>query len=196
MEKKDLRKQTQQFLKQLDAATYEGWSQQIHQRFLESEAVQRAAIIGLTVSAFPEVETRTLIQTLWSMGKKVAVPRCKPETHEMDFYIFSDFEELETVYMALLEPVPSRTQYVTPRDIDLLVVPGVVFDKAGYRIGYGGGYYDRYLPQYKGETVAFCFAAQMVAKVPKDTYDYPIDSILTELEWIHCKQVRKEETHG
>lgn len=196
MEKKEWRKQTQQLLKQLDSSTYEAWSQQIHQRFLESPALQRADVIGLTVSAFPEVKTRTLIQTLWAMGKKVAVPRCKPKTHEMDFYIFSDFDELETVYMALLEPIPARTQYVTPQDIDLLVVPGVVFDATGYRIGYGGGYYDRYLPQYEGETVAFCFAAQMVAKVPKDTYDYPIDSILTELEWIHCKQVRKEETHG
>lgn len=196
MEKKDLRKQTQQFLKQLDAATYNAWSKQIQQRFLESEALQRADVIGLTVSAFPEVETRTLIQTLWTMGKKVAVPRCKPKTHEMDFYIFDDFDELETVYMALLEPIPARTQYVTPQDIDLLIVPGVVFDATGYRIGYGGGYYDRYLPQYEGETVAFCFKGQMVAKVPKDTYDYPIDCILTELEAIHCKQVREEERHG
>lgn len=196
MEKKVLRKQTQQLLKQVDEATYNKHSHAIHERFLAMQALQQSRVVGLTISAFPEVETRALIEQLWALGKKVAIPRCKPATHEMDFYIFSDYNELETVYMELLEPIPAQTVYVTPQGIDLLVVPGVVFDKTGYRIGYGGGYYDRYLPHYSGQTIAFCFEEQMVAKVPKDTYDYPIDCILTELEAINCQQIRKEEQHG
>jgi len=196
MEKKVLRKQTQQLLKQLDEATYIKRSRTIHERFLATQALQHAHVVGLTISAFPEVETRALIEQLWALGKKVAIPRCKPSTHEMDFYIFSDYSELEIVYMELLEPIPEKTIYVSPQGIDLLIVPGVVFDKTGYRIGYGGGYYDRYLPYYGGQTMAFCFKEQMVAKVPKDTYDYPIDCILTELEAINCQQIRKEEQHG
>ncbi|WP_010287900.1 5-formyltetrahydrofolate cyclo-ligase [Kurthia massiliensis] len=196
MEKKALRKQMQQQLQQLPIHTYETWSANIQTRLLTLSSIEQANVIGLTISAFPEVETRRLIEQLWQLGKQVAVPRCKPKTHEMDFYIFTSFEQLETVYMSLLEPVPSQTVRVDAFEIDVMIVPGIIFDQSGYRIGYGGGYYDRYLPTFKGETIALCFSMQMVAKVPKDSYDYPIDRIVTEKSIISCAHIRKEEQHG
>lgn len=196
MEKKALRKSIQQQLKALPIHIYDADSIRIHDRLIALPEFQRAQIIGVTISAFPEVETRQLIERMWQLGKQVAVPRCKPKTHEMDFYIFTSFEQLEKVYMELLEPVPVLTIAVAPSDIDLMIVPGIVFDELGYRIGYGGGYYDRYLPTFKGATVALCFSSQIVAKVPKDSYDYPIDRIVTEEAIIHCADIRKEEQHG
>lgn len=196
MEKKALRKDIQQQLTQLSNDTYNSNSTRIQENLMTLPQFQQATVIGITISAFPEVETRKLIEYMWQLGKRVAVPRCKPKTHEMDFYIFTSFDELETVYMALLEPIPTRTTAVCADDIDLMIVPGIVFDRQGYRIGYGGGYYDRYLPTFHGATVALCFSSQIVAKVPKDSYDYPIDRIVTEEEIIHCANIRKEEQHG
>lgn len=196
MEKTALRKQMQQQLQKLPIHIYETWSVDIHTRLLTLSSIQKVSVIGLTISAFPEVETRQLIERLWQLGKQVAIPRCKPKTHEMDFYIFTSFEQLETVYMSLLEPIPSQTVHIDADEIDMMIVPGIIFDQKGYRIGYGGGYYDRYLPAFNGETIALCFSMQIVAKVPKDSYDYPIDRIVTEKSIISCAHIRKEEQHG
>ena len=196
MEKKALRKQMQQQLAALPSDTYYSDSTRIHEQLMTLQRFQQATVVGITISAFPEVETRKLIEQMWQLGKRVAVPRCKPKTREMDFYIINSFDELETVYMTLLEPIPARTTAVLADDIDIMIVPGIVFDRQGYRIGYGGGYYDRYLPTFHGATVALCFSSQIVAKVPKDSYDYPIDRIVTEEEIILCANIRKEEQHG
>lgn len=196
MEKKELRLAMQEQLKQFTYKQYEIFSNEIQQQFLASSFVKDAHVIALTISMFPEVETRTLIERLWALGKSVAVPKCRPSTKEMDFYIIHSFEQLETVYMNLLEPIQEQTTYVDPKAIDLLVVPGIVYDRTGYRIGYGGGYYDRYLTLCGAKTISFCFEQQIVAKVPKNSYDYPIDGLLTERRFIPCKQIRKEENYG
>ncbi|WP_010303249.1 5-formyltetrahydrofolate cyclo-ligase [Kurthia senegalensis] len=196
MEKKALRTAVQEQLKQLTYKQYDVFSNEIQQQFLSSSFVREANVIGMTISMFPEVETRSLIEQLWALGKSVAVPKCRPATSEMDFYIIHSFEQLETVYMNLLEPIPQEATYVEPTAIDLVVVPGIVYDQTGYRIGYGGGYYDRFLPLCHAKTISFCFEQQIVAKVPKNSYDYPIDGLLTERRFIPCKQIRKEENYG
>ena len=109
-----------------------------------------AANIGVTISRFPEVDTQPIIEAAWKWENKIAVPKCIRETKEMDFRLLTSFDELETVYMDLLEPIVEQTESMGKEEIDLQIVPGVVFSNEGYRIGFGGGYYDRYLKDYKG----------------------------------------------
>ena len=83
----------------------------------------------------------------------------------MDFRILDCFDQLESVYFGLLEPIESKTKKVEPKEIDLMIVPGLGFDKDGFRLGVGGGYYDRFLQNYNGNTLSLAFQEQMVTMI-------------------------------
>ncbi|MGE7919425.1 5-formyltetrahydrofolate cyclo-ligase [Viridibacillus sp. NPDC093762] len=192
MDKKTLRRDMRTQLAQMSKAQYDAYSFQIHEKLLRESTIKKANIIGLTISAFPEVNTIPLIEKLWSQGKRVAVPKCEPKTRAMIFYEITSFDQLETVYMQLKEPIPALTKEVPNEEINCLIVPGVVFDQFGYRVGFGGGYYDRYLASYNGERITLAFGVQLIHKVPTDQYDLPVHKIITETSVINCLEYRKE----
>ena len=113
--------------------------------------------IGITISRFPKWIHGRLSKRLGQAGKRIAVPKCIHATREMDFRLITSYDNLETVYMDLLEPIVDETISVEKDEIDLQIVPGVVFSDEGYRIGFGGGYYDRYLTDYKGIRLSLAF---------------------------------------
>lgn len=180
-------------LASLDKELYVTYSKEIESRFIIEENVQNASVIGITISAFPEVMTEGIIHRLWDMGKTVVVPKCAPRERSMTFYTLDNYNQLETVYMQLLEPNPLLTSAVTSNEIDLLVMPGIVYDINGFRIGYGGGYYDRFLVNYKGKTTSLAFDFQVVKEVEREVFDLPVDSIITNKRIILCKQNREKE---
>lgn len=186
MHKKELRKIIMSELKKLDEETYKEKSELIHKMLLQEPAVIHAKVIGITLSAFPEVETWNLIQTFWSLGKKVVVPKCEPKSRKMTFYEITSFQQLEIVYMQLSEPVPHLTTKISKQDIDCLIVPGLAFDRQGFRLGFGGGYYDRFLSDFDKKTISLAFYMQIVENIPTDDYDEPIEKIITEKEIINC----------
>lgn len=185
--KTTLRKEVLQKLTAMTAMQHEQQSKQIHTQVLGLSTIKYAKIIAITMAAGTEVQTRVLIEAFWRMGKQVAVPKCNPQTRQMQFYLITSFTQLETVYMQLQEPIPQKTVAVAREDIDVMIVPGVVFDKKGYRIGFGGGYYDRYLSDYTGATVALAFDVQIYPEVPSAVHDVPIDAIITATTIITCK---------
>lgn len=158
---------------------------------LEDPVFLKADTIGITLSAFPEVDTFGLLEACWAAGKKVAVPKCDPATRGMDFRVIEHVKQLEVVYMKLQEPIVSETAYIKPDAIDLLIVPGVVFSKQGYRIGFGGGYYDRFLANYRGITRSLAFECQIAASVPVEAHDLPVQGIYTESGFINTEVVGK-----
>ncbi|RNF41052.1 5-formyltetrahydrofolate cyclo-ligase [Planococcus salinus] len=190
MDKPLLRKTVLNTMKQLDKQAHQTKSQAIHRRLLQDHAFVDASTVALTISAFPEVDTLGLITECWNAGKQVAVPKCIPGSRGMDFYVLETFEQLEVVYMQLKEPKVEETMYVGPEHIDLMIVPGVVFSPAGYRIGFGGGYYDRYLAKYKGPTRSLAFDLQLAERIPVEDHDIPVDGIHTESRFIDTKKVR------
>lgn len=178
---------------QLKAITQEEHSERsnhIKERLMNIDEFKKATVIGITISRDPEVNTWPIIEAAWTLGKRVAVPKCDPENKSMDFRVITSFEQLETVYMDLLEPIISETESVLKEHVDLQIVPGVVFSIAGYRIGFGGGFYDRYLENYEGKTISLAFGIQTARNVPIGNYDLPVDKILTEKETINCKEIR------
>ncbi|CCP22280.1 5-formyltetrahydrofolate cyclo-ligase [Bacillus velezensis UCMB5036] len=145
---------------------------------------KQARVIAVTISTRLEIPTRPIIEQAWKEKKQVCIPKCFPQTGAMEFRTFSAYDQLETVYAGLSEPIESLTEKAAQKDIDLVIVPGVAFDREGFRIGYGGGYYDRYLSGYKGRTVSLLFDCQLTDRIPRMPHDIPVDKIVTESETI------------
>lgn len=151
-----------------------------YSNLMSSSLWKKSKTIGITYSQPLEWDTSKLIKLAWSQGKKVALPRCIPDSRQLDFFIINSFDQLENVYQELLEPVEVIENKVRKNDIDLLIVPGLLFDCYGYRIGFGGGYYDRYLTNYKNITLSICSSAQLIKEIPREPYDIPVDYLVTE----------------
>ncbi|MFC5591007.1 5-formyltetrahydrofolate cyclo-ligase [Sporosarcina soli] len=186
MDKIFFRNQVLDALNSMERAQHEKWSSCIAERVIASEEFRNAETIGITLSRFPEIETRNIIESAWQVGKRVAVPKCIHSTREMDFRLIQSYGQLETVYLDLLEPIVGETISIKKEAIDLQIVPGVVFSEEGYRIGFGGGYYDRYLQDYQGSTLSLAFDCQIGYEVPVETHDIPVRKIYTEQREILC----------
>lgn len=190
MEKATMRKQMIATLKAIHREEHAQLSKKIIESVIETEEFKKAKIIGVTISRYPEVDTSSLIEAAWAMGKQIAVPKCNSETRQMDFRLLTSFDQLETVYMDLLEPITMKTESILKEQIDLQMVPGVVFSTEGYRIGFGGGYYDRYLADYQGQTMSALFDCQIGDDVPNEQHDLPVGKIMTEQRMINCLEIR------
>ncbi|KPN96121.1 5-formyltetrahydrofolate cyclo-ligase [Lysinibacillus sp. ZYM-1] len=197
MDKTTLRNKVREMLATMDEEVYLRQSIAVVKKLLQEPYIIEANIIGITISNKPEVDTILLIEELWQLGKKVAVPKCHPKTREMTFYAIESFAQLETVYMHLREPIPEKCELVDANEMDIILVPGVVFDRFGYRIGYGGGYYDRYVLNYKkGKLMSLLFDEQIVNRVPSEEHDCPVDIIVTPTERIDCLAQRGANENG
>ena len=140
----------------------------------------------MTVSNFPEVDTWQLIREGWNQGKRITTPKCIPASKEMVFRQIQGFNELESAYFGLFEPIEQMTDEVVKDDIDLLIVPGLIFNRKGFRVGFGGGYYDRYLKGYEGATLSLAFSMQLRDQIPVESHDIPVGKIITEAAIIDC----------
>ncbi|WP_342472601.1 5-formyltetrahydrofolate cyclo-ligase [Metasolibacillus sp. FSL H7-0170] len=192
MDKKQIRQEVRSKLNAISDIDYRERSFAIGKQLMQQPSIIEGKTIAVTISTKPEVDTIAIIEALWQQGKTVAVPKCHPKTREMTFYAIEGFFQLETVYMDLREPIPTITELIERDTIDAIIVPGIVFDKKGYRIGYGGGYYDRYLPGYQGTLLALAFSEQLAEHVPTEAHDVPVHTIITETGYIHCTANREE----
>ncbi|PGZ98781.1 5-formyltetrahydrofolate cyclo-ligase [Bacillus pseudomycoides] len=183
-EKKRLRKEILQRMNALSEEQYTTLSEKIVDSLYKQQEWIAAQTIGITLSMEREVNTYAIIEKAWEEGKAIVVPKCNRETRTMTFRQITNFEQLETVYMNLREPDPSITDEVSAEEIDLLLVPGVAFTRKGERVGYGGGYYDRYLVNYKGKTLSLVFDFQIVSHIPVEPFDKAVQKIITEKETI------------
>ncbi|MFX3674381.1 MAG: 5-formyltetrahydrofolate cyclo-ligase [Paenisporosarcina sp.] len=190
MEKSQLRKKTLHILNRMDQQAYNERSSKIVDFLFEEIKFSHGDIVGITLSSFPEVDTWLLIEKLWYSGIRVAAPKCDSKERSMQFYEISSFDQLEIVYMKLHEPNPNQTNKGKIENISYLIVPGVVFDSHGYRIGFGGGYYDRFLSGYEGPTISLAFDEQIIQAVPKENFDIPVQLIITDKRIIKCNGTR------
>ncbi|MGC8552097.1 MAG: 5-formyltetrahydrofolate cyclo-ligase [Phycisphaerae bacterium] len=147
-----------------------------------------AQVIMIFFSDHSEVETSTLALHAWNEGKTIAGPRVLWETSEMEPVEVSSLETRPHPLAAgVREPVQGRP--ISPRMIDLIVVPGVAFDRWGYRVGRGKGFYDRFFSgkDIRGVRVALCFHEQLLAdRIPVEPHDVPMHLIVTDKEIVHC----------
>jgi len=180
MNKKELRMEIKEKLQYISNEVYTHQSMRIARALFKDDLWESAHTIGITISKPPEVDTYQIIRKAWDEGKKIVIPKCFPKERRMDFRSLEHFDQLESVYYHLLEPIESKTTKVDSKEIDLLIVPGLAFSKDGYRLGFGGGYYDRFLESYQGNTLSIAFQQQIVSDVPKENHDLPVMKIITD----------------
>ncbi len=163
----------------------EAKSRAIQGRVTELEEIRSASTLMIFLSFGSEVLTDDLILWCWGEGKRVCVPFCRPESRELTACRIDGFGDLETGHYGIREPNEGLLRPVEGEKIEAILVPAVAFDRRGYRVGYGGGYYDRFLPQApRAAKIGVAFASQIIEKIPVDGYDLPVDMIVTEKEVI------------
>ncbi|OQP05800.1 5-formyltetrahydrofolate cyclo-ligase [Geobacillus sp. 46C-IIa] len=184
--KRELRRRMLDRLRQLSAAEKQAYDRQIAAYLYQWPQWQEAQVIAITVARETEVDTVPIIEQAWREGKTVGVPKCDPLTKTMTFRRIASFAQLEKAYAGLLEPIEEQTAAIDRDELDLIIVPGVCFTKTGYRIGYGGGYYDRYLPGVAAVTAALAYSFQVVEDIPVEDHDVPVEFMITDQGVIHC----------
>ena len=172
--KKTLRKETIAAMKELPESVKTQADEQLTQRILELPAFQEAKTLATYLSFDHEFSTAGLIQAALQGGKRVCVPRTYPQGR-MEFEEY-DPDILEESRFGLLEP-NEQGKVVDKAEINLIHVPGLVFQSKGYRIGYGGGYYDRYLADFAGKTVSTIYSIQQKEFQP-DVFDQAVQEVL------------------
>ncbi len=154
----------------------------IANKLFSLNAINKASIILIYYSIHNEVNTHGIIEKLILMNKKVALPICKQDKNDLSFSIISSISELKSGSFGIMEPDPDKFSFVHPEAIDIVIVPGIAFDRVGNRIGYGKGYYDSFLSllSHSQLKIGLCFDFQIFDKLPYDSFDVPVDCVITE----------------
>lgn len=149
---------------------------------LHSEVYLSAETVFCYVSLPREIDTSPILSAAWRRGKTVAVPRCR-KGGQMDFFAISSLDDLSRGTFGISEPGDDRPLCV-PTVHDVCIVPCLAADAFGYRLGYGGGYYDRYLSLHPSKTIGLCYASCVAHALPHDEYDISLQMLITEKEVI------------
>ena len=158
----------------------------IEERLCALPEFARANVLLSYLDFGPEVRTRGIIERAWDAGKAVALPRCVPGTHEMRWYKVTSFDALVRSRLGVEEPVPdlANEQPLGTGERMLALVPGLTFDRAGYRLGYGGGFYDTFLARFDGASVGLCRKTQLSDDLRSegiiDVHDQPVQRVVTD----------------
>ena len=158
-------------------------NEKICKNMLGSATFRYADIILMYYPKPDEIDIRPVAEAARAAGKKIAFPRCNPADHTMVFHYVSSLDELLPGSYNLMEPaesLPAFTPELAEKCNVACIVPAVVFDKKGFRIGYGGGYYDRYLAGFRGTKVGFAYRDFIVNSVPHGRFDLTVDVMITE----------------
>jgi 5-formyltetrahydrofolate cyclo-ligase len=183
--KTEIRKRLISLRNSLSTEEITAGSNEIVARLMRIEEIRKAATLMVYVSFGSEVRTDDLIRWCWREGKRIVVPFCNVESRELTACRIDGFDELETGHYGIRAPKEGLLRPVEGGEIDAILVPAVAFDRRGYRIGYGGGYYDRFLPRApQAVKIGVAFASQIIEEIPVDGHDLPVDVIVTEREVI------------
>ena len=175
MDKKELRKKIREQKRMMTAAEIESASEILCSQFLASPFYREARTIYGYLPYNQEVRTAPILEQALADGKKVAVPKVYGE--EMRFIYLSDLNQVENGYCGIPEPVADEP--VADDPTALVLMPGLAFDAKGNRMGYGGGFYDKFLwAEPTHPTVALCYDFQMVEDIPTEEFDIPVNLVL------------------
>lgn len=178
--KAGLREHYKDLRRAMSPAVKAEWDGEIARRLTGLWQYKQNSRLFTYVSTPIEVDTRRIITQALREGKRVAVPRCVPGTRDMEFYWIDSVEELEPGTFGVLEPRPDRIRLVRDLSGGLCLVPALCYDWRGYRLGYGKGYYDRFLAGFGGHMVGICYADCVRRKLPHGRFDSRVELLVTE----------------
>lgn len=177
MSKSDLRKE---FAKIRDSVENKAaLSDEICNSILNSEFYKDAEAVFCYWPTKSEVDTKKIILSALADKKKVALPKCTDKDGNMTFYYITSLADLSEGMYGIMEPDERLTADVSDKS-SICVVPGLAFDFNGYRLGYGKGYYDRFLESFHGISIGICFEACLINELPINEFDKKVDYIITD----------------
>ena len=188
LNKKALRKNILEQRDRLDLSQKENWDDLIKQNLMESRVFKDCKNIFIYIGFGSEIDTSKYIRQFLSLKKNVLVPRTDIKAKSMEAVQIYNLEDLVEDKYGILEP--KNDKIATRKDnIDLIILPGVAFDASGNRVGYGGGYYDRFLEGLNKNIpkVALCYNFQLVESIETEKHDIKADYIITEQRSMICK---------
>lgn len=159
----------------------------ITQKLLAISEYVEATTVLTYVSVSSEVSTRMFIESVLRDGKTVAVPRCLPG-HCLEFVAITSLDQLIAAPFGLLEP-PKELPALTEEQMDasICIVPALLVDIKGYRLGYGAGFYDRFLSTYPGKKICLAYQQNLSkTTLPHTEFDVPVDMVITESDVLAC----------
>ena len=175
MDKKELRKAIREKKRAMSAEEIEQKSQALKEAFLRSAAYQSAKTIYGYLPYNQEVRTVPMLEQALRDGKRVAVPKCYGD--EMRFIYMVDLSAVEKGYAGIPEPIADEP--VADDESALVLMPGMAFDPQGHRIGYGGGFYDKFLAKEPDHpTLALCYDFQVLPHLETEEFDIPVDTVI------------------
>ena len=155
----------------------------VFRQLLSLDLLNRAEKIFMYASTPFEVSTDKTTEYCLNHEKTVCFPICLPQ-HQMAFMPVSGLSDLISGTYGIPEPRFDADSVIVPSEFDLCIVPALAVDKSGFRLGYGGGYYDRWLAQNKVKKAVLCYEFNLVDKVPVGEYDIAADFVITEQQCI------------
>ena len=175
MNKQELRRTIREQKRAMTAEDIQRRSARLAELFFQSEAYRGAKTIYGYLPYNQEVRTVPMLEQALKDGKRVAVPKCYGD--EMKFIFMDDLSKVEKGYAGIPEPIADGP--VADDPTALVLMPGLAFDPQGHRIGYGGGFYDKFLAQEPDHpTLALCYDFQMLPHLETEEFDIPVDCVL------------------
>ena len=160
----------------------------IAQNILQSDFYQQADCIFCYVSTAEEIDTRTVLENALASGRTVCVPLCG-KGGSMSARSITALSDLRAGHYGILEPSDTAEE-IAPEDIDLVLAPALACSRNGYRLGYGGGYYDRFLARTQAVCAALCASRRLVNELPHEDFDRRCHYIITEREVLRTDESR------
>ena len=188
MDKEELRKKYGEIRARMHARLRYEDKQKIYSNLRALNCFSKAKTILCYFARGSEVPTKNIILELLNSDKKVALPRTDTQVNTITPHLITSLDDLEPSCFGLLEP-KAGCELCNLSQIDVVLVPAVVFDLRGHRLGYGLGFYDRFLPKLKCETIGLAYDdAVSTQNLPNQSYDVPVAHIVTERRIISCQK--------
>lgn len=179
LDKEALRKEIGALKRAMTQAEIEAYSAELTEKFCNTEDYQSAASVYVYLPYNQEVRTWEIVKRAWADGKRVAVPKVYGD--EMKFLWLESFDPIAPGGWNI--PEPTFDAPIADDEAALILMPGLAFDREGHRVGYGGGFYDKYLEQHPHHRlIALCYPFQLFAHLDVEEHDIPVDRVICAAE--------------
>lgn len=178
-DKNTLRKSYKKIRKDMTLFQRRIYDMQIFENVIKLDAFKNSNKVLVYISSEIEVDTFAIICYALKMGKKVFAPKCVSDSNDMFFYEIKSFDDLEQGSFKIFEP-KEYCQMIVDFNDTCCIVPALAYDKRGYRLGFGKGFYDKFLCKFSGEKIGICYDNCVCSKLPNDEFDVSVDWLVTE----------------
>lgn len=188
MNKGELRKHFLNKMKNLTKKERQFLDEETEKNLIKLDVFKESKDIMTFVSLKYEINTIDLIDFMLQEDKNVYIPLTIREEKKLIPSLITSLSELVIGNYGILEPYSENIKPINPNKLEIILVPGLIFSQNGHRIGYGGGYYDRFLSNINSKTITigYCYDFQLIDSIPKEKFDIPVDMIITNKRIVQC----------